>query len=166
MTNPSVGFKETIINGDLAGTICISIKDTLTICSAYLYVQQIIKETLDLPNIPKGSENIEMKNETRSGSDRVTVRLPENQKEIIELAATYRGATFNQFLIQAAIQEATRVVEQEERLNVSQETARHFFDMLDSHTDRDEKIASLAARFEGKRIENGKYQHNYTRNAP
>ena len=96
-------------------------------------------------------------------SDRVTVRLPNNQREIMERAANYRGATFNQFLINAGIQAAIKVINEEEQLHISSETAEYFFDMMDCAPERSEKLAILSANVEEKRIAHGRYTHNITR---
>jgi len=93
----------------------------------------------------------------------VTVRVPKNKIDLIELASTYQGTTLNQFLMNSAYQEAIRVIEEEERLNISQETANFFFSMLNSHPENDEKLTSLAAKHEAIRTENGNYQHNITK---
>lgn len=101
----------------------------------------------------------------KTKSDRVTVRLPDSQREIMEIAANYRGATFNQFLINAGIQAAIKVINEEEQLNISSETAEYFFSMMDSAPDRSEKLANLAANLKDKRITHGQYTHSITRGA-
>jgi len=89
----------------------------------------------------------------------VTIRLTRSQKDIIQLAAAYRGVTFNQFLTDTGYQEAIRVVKEEEQLNISQKTAEYFFAMLGGNAERSDKLKVLAAKFAESKKGNGTYQH-------
>ena len=45
-------------------------------------------------------------------SERVTARISEDVKQILQQAAALSGATLNQFLVQAALEKAQRMIEQ------------------------------------------------------
>lgn len=47
------------------------------------------------------------------GRGRITARVPLAVQEILKTAATLTGATLNQFVVQAALREAERIIEQE-----------------------------------------------------
>ena len=63
---------------------------------------------------------------------RITARVSQNVVDILELAAGMVGSTLNQFVTQAALEKAERIVENERILQMSQNTAAWFFDLLDN----------------------------------
>lgn len=68
---------------------------------------------------------------TVEDKSRVTARVPAELRETIEQAASIRGATLNQFLVQSAYQEAQRILERETVIRLSQRDARKMFDLLE-----------------------------------
>lgn len=63
---------------------------------------------------------------------RITARVPQNVVDILELAASMVGSTLNQFVTQAALEKAEKIVENERMLRLSQDTTAWFFDLLDN----------------------------------
>lgn len=62
---------------------------------------------------------------------RVTARVPLKVQETLELAASLVGSTVNQFIVQTALREAERLIEQERMIQLSERDARAFLDALD-----------------------------------
>lgn len=63
-------------------------------------------------------------------SERLTARVPENVYTTIAQAAELVGATINQFLVQAALEKASSIIEKEHRIDLSMKSAGIFFDAL------------------------------------
>jgi uncharacterized protein (DUF1778 family) len=63
-------------------------------------------------------------------SERLTARVPENVYATIAQAAELSGATINQFLVQAALEKASSIIEKEQRIVLSLKSAEVFFDAL------------------------------------
>ena len=62
---------------------------------------------------------------------RITARVPSEMREALEEAARLQGATVNQFVVQAAYQEAQRILERETVIRLSQRGAQKVFAMLE-----------------------------------
>ncbi len=62
---------------------------------------------------------------------RITARVPARVQEALELAASLVGATVNQFIVQAALGEAERIIEQERVIRLSTRDAEAFLSALD-----------------------------------
>ena len=63
---------------------------------------------------------------------RITARVPQHVVDVLELAASMVGSTLNQFVTQAALEKAEKIVENERILQMSESTAAWFFDLLDN----------------------------------
>jgi len=63
---------------------------------------------------------------------RITARVPIQVRETLETAASIVGATVNQFIVQTALREAERVIEQERIIRLSARDAEAFLRALDN----------------------------------
>lgn len=63
---------------------------------------------------------------------RVTARIPESIQETLQRAAELSGATLNQFMIQAALKEAKKVIEDERAIILSQSDADQVFSLIEN----------------------------------
>jgi uncharacterized protein (DUF1778 family) len=63
---------------------------------------------------------------------RVVARIPSAVKETLQRAADLSGATLNQFLVQAALKEADRVLATERTIVLSERDAQKVFDLLEN----------------------------------
>lgn len=63
---------------------------------------------------------------------RITARVPMAVQETLEMAASLTGATLNQFVVQTALREAERIIEQERVLRLSARDAEAFLAALDN----------------------------------
>lgn len=62
---------------------------------------------------------------------RLTARVPLKVQETLELAASLVGSTVNQFIVQTALREAERIIEQERVIRLSERDTQAFLDALD-----------------------------------
>lgn len=81
-----------------------------------------------------------------SSTARLTARIPENVREVIEEAAALRGATVNQFLVQAAIEQARRVLDEERLIRLSARDAKAFLRAVAEPPEPNEAMKRAARR--------------------
>lgn len=62
---------------------------------------------------------------------RITARVPLSVQETLQTAASLTGATLNQFVVQAALHEAERIIEQERVIRLSVRETEAFLAALD-----------------------------------
>jgi len=69
---------------------------------------------------------------TTAQRGRITARVPARIQETLELAAAMVGATVNQFMVQTALREAERIIEQERVIRLSAHDAKMFIKALEN----------------------------------
>jgi uncharacterized protein (DUF1778 family) len=62
---------------------------------------------------------------------RITARVPQNVQDILQQAADLLGASLSQFIVQAALREAQRVIEHERVVELSSHDAAFLLRLLD-----------------------------------
>jgi uncharacterized protein (DUF1778 family) len=80
---------------------------------------------------------------------RITARVPESVRAALEQAAELLGSTVNQFVVQAAYQEAQRILERESVIRLSQKDARKVLALLDSPPRPNKALMNAAKAFKG-----------------
>lgn len=78
--------------------------------------------------------------------DRITARVSQPIATKLQIAADLTGATLNQFLVQAAIEKADRIIENERTILFSREDAALFIKMLDDPGQPNEALTKAFAR--------------------
>lgn len=63
---------------------------------------------------------------------RITARVPLQIQQTLEMAADMAGTTINQFIVQTALREAERIIEQERLIRLGTEDAAAFLSALES----------------------------------
>lgn len=71
---------------------------------------------------------------------RVTARLPASVKDTLQRAADLRGATLNQFMVQAAIKEAKEIIDSEQMIHLSAEDADRIFSLIENPPSPNSKL--------------------------
>ena len=62
---------------------------------------------------------------------RITARVPQNVQDTLQQAAELLGATLNQFVVQAALSEARRVIERDRVIHLSGTDAAFLMNLLE-----------------------------------
>lgn len=78
-------------------------------------------------------------------NERVTARISEEVKRLLTQAAELSGATLNQFLVQAALEKAQRMIEQENIIRLSMQDSAWFFNLLDNPPKPNAKLLQAVA---------------------
>jgi uncharacterized protein (DUF1778 family) len=80
--------------------------------------------------------------------DRITARVSQPIATKLQVAADLTGATLNQFLVQAAVEKADKIIDHERTIHFSREDAALFIKMLDNPT---QSSATLTKAFERRK---------------
>jgi uncharacterized protein (DUF1778 family) len=78
-------------------------------------------------------------------NERITARISEEVKQLLAQAAELSGATLNQFLVQAALEKAQRMIEQENIIRLSRRNAEWFFNVLENPPKPNAKLLQAVA---------------------
>ena len=82
---------------------------------------------------------------------RITARVPTQVQETLEMAASMVGATVNQFIVQTALREAERIIEQERVIRLSTRDAETFFSVLDNPPLPNDKLLATLQDYVARR---------------
>src|SRR6266481_1704744 len=80
---------------------------------------------------------------------RITARVSEKVRTTLEQAAELLGSTVNQFVVQAAYQEAQRVLERESVIRLTQKDARKVLSLLDNPPKPNKRLKDAIKQFKG-----------------
>lgn len=87
--------------------------------------------------------------------DRITNRIPQPIARKLQEAADLTGATLNQFMVQAALEKAERIIDREKMIYYSQNDAAVLIDLLDNPPKPNAALTKAFDRFKQREIENG-----------
>ncbi len=77
---------------------------------------------------------------------RLTTRITEHVQDTLQAAADLVGATLNQFVVQAALEKAERVIESETTLLLTRREALRVFELTQTPPVRNEQFLRAQAR--------------------
>ena len=86
-------------------------------------------------------------------TERLTARVPENVYATIAQAAELMGATINQFLVQAALEKASSIIEKEHAISLTMKSAEVFFEAVSNPPEPNSNLLK-AINIYKERIEN------------
>ncbi len=78
---------------------------------------------------------------------RLTTRMTDHVLDKLQVAADLVGATLNQFVVQAALEKADKVIESESTIALSRRESLRLLAMMDSPPPRNEKFLQAQARY-------------------
>ncbi|MFA6921748.1 MAG: DUF1778 domain-containing protein [Gallionella sp.] len=79
---------------------------------------------------------------------RLTTRITDHVQETLQMAADIVGATMNQFVVQAALEKAEKVIESESTIVLSRRESLRLLELLDNPPPRNEKFLAAQARYQ------------------
>lgn len=92
----------------------------------------------------------------RENSDRITNRVPQTIALKLQEAAELTGATLNQFMVQAALEKAEKIIEKEKTIHFSKNDAAMIINLLDNPSKPNAALLKAFERFKQREIDNGK----------
>ncbi len=87
--------------------------------------------------------------------DRITIRVPQAIAEKLQEAADLTGATTNQFMVQAALEKAEKIIDREKNIYFSKNDAAMLINMLDHPSGPNAALKRAFERLKQREIENG-----------
>lgn len=88
-------------------------------------------------------------------SDRITNRVPQAVSLKLQEAAELTGATLNQFMVQASLEKAERIIEREKTIHFSMNDAAMIIHLLDNPSKPNPALLRAFDRFKQREIDNG-----------
>ena len=82
---------------------------------------------------------------------RVTAHVPLHIQKTLETAASMVGATVNQFVVQTALREAERIIEQERIIRLTERDAEAFLQALDAPAPLNETLTTALRDYANRR---------------
>ncbi|KHD06168.1 hypothetical protein PN36_00485 [Candidatus Thiomargarita nelsonii] len=80
-------------------------------------------------------------------SEPISTPLSNQIREVLQQAADIVGTTLNQFMVQASLEKAQAIVDQEKIIRLSQEDAKVFFNALDNPPPPNENLLEAVAAY-------------------
>jgi len=82
---------------------------------------------------------------------RITARVPIQVQETLEMAASMVGSTVNQFIVQTALREAERIIEQERVIRLTERDAEAMLTAFDNPPMPNEKLLATLQDYAARR---------------
>ena len=79
---------------------------------------------------------------------RLTTRITDHVQEKLQVAADLVGATLNQFVVQAALEKAEKVIESESTIVLTRRESLRLLEMIENPPPRNDKILQAQARYQ------------------
>jgi uncharacterized protein (DUF1778 family) len=88
-------------------------------------------------------------------SDRITNRVPQAVSLKLQEAAELTGATLNQFMVQASLEKAEKIIEREKTIYFSMNDAAMIIQLLDNPSKPNAALLRAFDRFKQREIDDG-----------
>ncbi|WP_300461064.1 DUF1778 domain-containing protein [Desulfobacula sp.] len=88
-----------------------------------------------------------MKNETKTKTARVSARISPSVYNTLIEASEIAGSTLNQFLVQAALEKAQAIIEQDNKIRLRQQSAEHLFELIENPPKVNPKLAQTMKQY-------------------
>jgi len=84
---------------------------------------------------------------------RITARVPQNVQDTLQQAADLLGATLNQFVVQAALSEAQRVIERGRVIHLSGNDAAFLLNLLENPPAPNARLRQAFRNYESRKAD-------------
>ena len=84
---------------------------------------------------------------------RITARVPQNVQDTLQQAADLLGATLNQFVVQAALNEAQRVIERGRVIHLSGNDAAFLLNLLENPPAPNARLRRALQNYKGRKAD-------------
>lgn len=86
---------------------------------------------------------------------RLTTRITDHVQEKLQMAADMVGATMNQFVVQAALEKAEKIIESEATLVLTRRESLRLLDMIENPPPRNARFMQAQASYQRKKNDAG-----------
>jgi|APSaa5957512622_1039677.scaffolds.fasta_scaffold465685_1 uncharacterized protein (DUF1778 family) len=84
---------------------------------------------------------------TESKTARVSARVTPSVYETLSEASEIIGATLNQFLVQVALERAQAIIEHENKIRLSKQSADHLFELIETPPKANAKLKKAMKQY-------------------
>lgn len=84
---------------------------------------------------------------------RLTTRINDHVQEKLQIAADLVGATLNQFVVQAALEKADKVIESESVIALTRRESLRLLEMIENPPPRNERFLQARERYQRMKID-------------
>lgn len=84
---------------------------------------------------------------------RLTTRITDHVQEKLQMAADLAGATLNQFVVQAALEKADRIIESESTIILTRRESLRLLELIENPPPRNERFKKLMADYQKGNID-------------
>ena len=84
---------------------------------------------------------------TESKTARVSARVTPSVYETLSEASEIIGATLNQFLVQVALERAQAIIEHENKIRLSKQSADHLFELIENPPKANAKLKKAMKQY-------------------
>ena len=82
---------------------------------------------------------------------RLTTRITDHVQDKLQMAADLVGATMNQFVVQAALEKADKIIESESTIILTRRESLRLLELIENPPPRNEKFLQAMARYQSMR---------------
>lgn len=93
---------------------------------------------------------------------RLTSRITDHVQEKLQMAAELVGATLNQFVVQAALEKAEKVIESESTIVLTRRESLRLLELIENPPPMNKKLKKLMADYERRRIDGSDTSFNWS----
>lgn len=99
------------------------------------------------PAYTEGLNALKETNMLAQSGKRLTTRVTDHVQETLQAAADIVGATLNQFVVQAALEKAEKVIESESTIALSRRGSLRLLELIENPPPRNEKFLKAQAKY-------------------
>jgi uncharacterized protein (DUF1778 family) len=89
---------------------------------------------------------------TTQTAKRLTTRITEHVQDKLQAAADLIGATLNQFVVQAAMEKAEKIIESESVVILSRKEALKLLERMENPPPMNDALKALMTEYEGRKV--------------
>ena len=86
---------------------------------------------------------------------RLTTRITDHVQEKLQVAADLVGATLNQFVVQAALEKAEKIIESESTIVLTRRESLRLLDLIENPPPRNKRFLQAQARYQRTKNNDG-----------
>lgn len=86
---------------------------------------------------------------------RLTTRITPHVLDTLQVAADLVGSTLNQFVVQAALERAEKIIESQSTITLTRRESLRLLELLDAPPPRNDKFIQAQARYRRAKVDTG-----------
>ena len=84
---------------------------------------------------------------------RLTIRITDHVQDKLQMAADLVGTTMNQYIVQAALEKAEKIIERESTIDMTRRESLRLLELLENPPPRNKKFLQAMNRYQQMKIQ-------------